>query len=169
MSLFDLLNPFWSEHLLLQSPYRPADCRQLLQELSPIPLTGPARVRMKRNGEVGVQLRGRGNSGWKPRATLIIADAAAGGSELRIRLDRSPGVKLLWVLWPLACISFVLTDIRHAPAHPLPFLESLMVAVIFAEFPAFLTALVWDREPAKLMDLIIQQLRARTSGIPGGP
>lgn len=137
MTLFDLLNPFWSEHLLLQSPYRPRHCRELLREMGQAPLIGPATVCMKRNGKVGMQLRGFGNSGWKPRATLTIDDSSAGGSELRVRLDRSPGVKVLWILWPLVCIS------------------------------AVLTALVWDREPAKLMDQITQQLRARNSGVAG--
>jgi len=59
---------------------------------------------MKRNGKVEVQLRGRGNDRWKPRAILIIYDAAGGGSELRIGLDRNWSVKVFWVLWWLVWI-----------------------------------------------------------------
>ena len=150
------------------SPYRPTYCRELLRELNPAPFMGPARVRMKRNGKVEVQLRGRGNDRWKPRAILIIYDAAGGGSELRIGLERNWEVKVFWVLWWLVWIWIALQGIEHVAAAPFSFIEGLVVAVIFSQCPALLTSLVWDREPAKLVDLISQQLGAGDTGVPGG-
>ena len=152
------MNPFWSRQLVLRSPHGPDRCRELLKQLNGG--LGPARVLMNRKGVVDLQRTGGGNFGWRPRAILIIDGVTGGGSELRLRLDRSPGVRAFWVLWPLGCITFALTGIGHAPADPLSFLVGLVVAVIFGEFPALLTALVWNREPEKLVDLIVRQLHA---------
>lgn len=128
---------------------------------------GPARVRTKSDGMMTVQRFGWGNNGWRPRATLIIEDATAGGSELRVRLDRTAGVKVFWIGWQLVLIWIVAPSIGRALTDPLNFMSGLAVVVMFGQAPALLTALAWDREPAKLLDLIVLQLRASDGGILG--
>lgn len=72
--------------------------------------------------------------------------------------------------WQLAMLGIALEGVGHALDDPLNFLSGLVITGLFGQAPALLIALVWDHEPARLVDLIAGQLRdVEVAPRPGPP